>query len=445
MTDPTFNALNDWLAWMETLHPSEIDLGLSRIRTVADRLGINKNSASVIAVAGTNGKGSCVATIAPLLIAAGKTVGAYTSPHILQYNERVKIQGLPVSDQVLCEAFKQINQARQEISLTYFEFGTLAAMLIFQNAQVDYWLLEVGLGGRLDAVNIIDPDIAVITSIDLDHEAWLGNTREAIAREKLGILRANTPCVCAEPRLTDSMKEIFEELNTPLYLRGEAFDYQLLERGCVCEFSSNNTTKALHLPLRPNLPMPSVAAAIQVLALCDIQNIDGLIEREAALGLTGRYEVVETELATVILDVAHNPAATHLLADTMRSREHIADYAVVAMMCDKKTQASLEVLTGCIEYWLPTEIPDMPRSESASQLQSVLLDIGVSETKIDRQRDTENALRSVFQKIRQSKAKLGHEDKTPTKPVVLVFGSFYTVAAAHHFLTKLNAREFLDG
>ncbi len=453
MTKPAFNALNDWLAWMETLHPSEIDLGLSRIQEVANRLGISSESATVITIAGTNGKGSCVATLEQMLIAAGKTVGAYTSPHILRYNERIKINASSVSDADLCRVFEKINKARSEISLTYFEFGTLAAMLLFQSENVDFWLLEVGLGGRLDAVNIIDPDVAVITSIDMDHEAWLGNTREVIAREKLGVLRPNTPCVCAEVRLTESMTEMFSELNTPLYIRGRDFTSKPTGQGLICSYSAQSQTKEACFPVHPNLPLPSVVAAIQVLALCNIPDIDVLVQSATLLNLSGRFEIVETDVATVILDVAHNPAATKLLAERIRDRDTYVSHAVVAMMSDKNIPATLGALTEGVERWCSTQITEIPRSESARKLAETLVSLGVQAQNIVEKGSVVSALESIFEKILEGWTSSESEkyessvaqDIKREKPVVLVFGSFYTVAAAHQFLVKHESRESVNG
>jgi len=202
---------------LETLHPKEIELGLKRVSTVAERMGLLSPTAKVITVAGTNGKGSCVRTMEALLAAQNISCGAYTSPHLRRYNERVRLNAVEASDQALCEAFAEINAARAEISLTYFEFATLAALTLFQKHQLDYWLLEVGLGGRLDAVNILDPDVAVITQIDLDHQEWLGDTREVIAVEKAGILRSGMPCIIADEKPPGTLTAAAEGLACSVY------------------------------------------------------------------------------------------------------------------------------------------------------------------------------------------------------------------------------------
>ena len=222
-----FSTLDAWLSWLEQCHPSEIDLGLSRIGQVYQRLAAFPSaSTKVITVAGTNGKGTCVNSLSFLLKQTGAAVGAYTSPHLLHYNERVQINGQPVSDDQLCEAFAAIDAARGDISLTYFEFGTLAAFYLFAQAQLDYWVLEVGLGGRLDAVNILDADIAVITSIALDHEAWLGNDLMQIGLEKAGIMRDGKPVIVASLDYPASIDEKISQLNCPAFYLGQQFGFQ---------------------------------------------------------------------------------------------------------------------------------------------------------------------------------------------------------------------------
>jgi dihydrofolate synthase/folylpolyglutamate synthase len=195
---PRFNTLTDWLTWQETLHPRKIDLGLERVASVAERLQLLHPDFTIVTVAGTNGKGSSVAMLEAILLAAGYQTGAYTSPHLQRYNERIRIGGQEIDDASLCSAFAAVDEARGTVSLSYFEFGTLAALLLFNQASLDVAILEVGLGGRLDAVNILDSDVALITAIDIDHRAWLGNDRETIGREKAGILRTACPAICSD-------------------------------------------------------------------------------------------------------------------------------------------------------------------------------------------------------------------------------------------------------
>ena len=218
-------SLSDWLSYLEQIHPQQIELGLQRVRTVAERADLIQLPGIVITVGGTNGKGSTCAMLASILQEAGYTTGVYASPHLLRYNERVKLNGVEVSDQDLCSAFAEIEQKRADISLTFFEFGTLAAFSIFKKYKPDVFILEVGLGGRLDATNIIDADVAVITSIDLDHCDWLGDTREAIAVEKAGIYRSRRPAINGEPQAPASLYATAQKIGASLYSVGEQFSY----------------------------------------------------------------------------------------------------------------------------------------------------------------------------------------------------------------------------
>ncbi len=445
MAESTPRSLNDWLTWMETLHPSEIDLGLSRIASVAHRLGIHKAGSNVVTVAGTNGKGSCVHALERLLLSSASRVGTYTSPHIHDYNERIRINGECVSDERLCLAFEKINQARAEISLTYFEFGTLAALLLFQESDLDFWLLEVGLGGRLDAVNIIDPDIAVITSIDLDHESWLGESREAIAAEKLGILRRGIPCVCSETRLTKSMKIAFQQHEVSLYLRGEAFGFQNDTAFARFHYSvSQNVEQAIErcnlvktiTSDTPALPLQSVSAALQAFELCSVlaQGIhldpEKITKVVGSLSLPGRFELIETPHMTVVLDVAHNPAATKLLAENLERRVGHVDYAVVAMMADKKITSALAPLCSRVLSWLPAKIAHLERSASAEDIGTALSELDVGDDKVQLCQNVASALETILDSVVKQGA-------SAHKPTVLVCGSFFTVEVAKAWLNDL--------
>ncbi len=426
-----FTTLADWLAWQESHHPSAIDLGLDRVREVAARMGILNPKARVITIAGTNGKGSCVATLESLLIAAGKRVGAYSSPHFLRYNERVRLQGQNSSDAALCESFARIDTARGDISLTYFEFGTLAAIDIFYRAELDYWVLEVGLGGRLDAVNIIDPSIAVITSIAIDHEAWLGSDRETIGREKAGICRPKIPCVCADENPPQSIKDIVTSLNCETYWWQKDFGYQLAEGDSddqapesAVAFTRNNrfTTKAWQLPA------PSVASALQVL---EIEGIIGdTLSAEQVLNciehvqLTGRMQKITRGNQVYILDVAHNPAACELLARNLLSQNLTADgakkpiVAVTAAMADKDIAGMYSPLKNFVSHWWCCDLAGNNRAATADKLKQDLMVLGVARESINIAEGVASALDAASE----------------MDAVVVVFGSFFTVAAAFEAL-----------
>ncbi len=423
-----FDSLEGWLAWQETCHPREIDLGLARIHEVAQRLDLLHPEATVITVSGTNGKGSCVATLEALLLAQGETAGAYTSPHLQRYNERIRVDGLPATDADICAAFAAIDEARGDISLSYFEFGTLAAFWLFRKAGVRFWLLEVGLGGRLDATNIIDTQVAVVTSIAIDHEQWLGSDRETIGREKAGIFRHGRPVICADRNVPNSVINRAEDLQCPLYLVGREFDWQLQPEGDRCTFTlmSKGESQTLDLP-KPRLPAASVAAAIQVLELLEqlpSSSVTG--EALAALSLPGRFQQIIVAQKPVYLDVAHNPAAADHLAVNLQ-QAGVADMAaIVAMMADKDIRASLGPLIPYVRHWWLASLPDVPRAAPPETLQTVLLDLGVAQEQITLGSTVAETVQQVLlDRDQASSATLASGCRA-----VLITGSFFTVSAA---------------
>lgn len=423
-----FASLAEWLGWLEQSHPKEIDLGLDRIRKVAERMDLLKPRANVITVAGTNGKGSCVTATAGLLQAANKSVGVYTSPHLLHYAERIQINGKPVPDELICTAFEKIADActsqtenSTPISLTYFEYGTLAALEIFKQQAVDYIVLEVGLGGRLDAVNIIDADVAIITSIAIDHQDWLGDTREAIGREKAGILRENQLFVCADSHPPQSILDVSQQLNTQSYFIGS--DFSFIEKQMMWSWRGKGANgEPLELPVQkaPHLPLPSMAAALQCIGLLNIElSADQIENALLGLHLAGRFQKIFYQEREFVLDVAHNPAATQYLASRLSSESiRGKTLAIVAMMSDKDRSESLANIAAQIDGWFVLDLPDIARAASVQSL-------------------SEN-LHSLDAKILGS----GPIDKlicdalgnTKQGDRVLVFGSFYTVAAALGYL-----------
>jgi len=412
-----FSSLADWLGWLEQSHPTEIDLGLDRIRQVAARLDLLTPIAKVITVAGTNGKGSCVTAVAGLLQAASNNVGVYTSPHLLHYAERIQINGQAVLDGLICAAFEAIANAAAEISLTYFEYGTLAALYIFKQQQVDFIVLEVGLGGRLDAVNIIDADVAVITSIALDHQDWLGDNREAIGREKAGILRPNQYVVCADDNPPQSIVDIAQTLNSLVHFIGRDFAFNSEHP----HWQWQGKTKqggAIQLPSMrsPHLPLPSMAAALQAVYLLGIELAPELIEQTLLdVNLPGRFQKVRYQGREFILDVAHNPAATaylaqRLIADPVQGKT----YAVVAMMSDKDRLASLQNLLAQVAEWYLLDLTHIPRAASCAALAENLSALGAE---VQAAGDINSLLRDLL-------------GKAQAQDRIVVFGSFYTVAAA---------------
>ena len=416
-----FSSLSAWLGWLEQSHPKEIDLGLDRIRAVAARLDLLKPKARVITVAGTNGKGSCVTATASLLHAAQFSVGVYTSPHLLHYAERIQISGKPVDDDVICAAFEEISSAADEISLTYFEYGTLAALLIFKQQAVDYIVLEVGLGGRLDAVNIINADVAVITSIAIDHQEWLGDNREVIGREKAGILREQQIFVCADENPTQTIVDIAKQLNTKSYFIDRDFSFHQHEKKWQWQGKNQLGGAVSLLDMQvPHLPLPSLAAALQVIQLLDVKLGQSNIETALLnINLAGRFQKIIFKEREFILDVAHNPAATEyffkrLVADPARGQT----FAIVAMMSDKDRLASLANLTSVVDHWLLLDLKANPRATTVAALTKDLLSLG------------EHVLESgdINKLIETALSKTQPQDR------ILVFGSFFTVGAALSYL-----------
>ncbi|BAU75240.1 bifunctional tetrahydrofolate synthase/dihydrofolate synthase [Metapseudomonas furukawaii] len=416
----TQRTLADWLSYLEQLHPTAIDMGLERSREVARRLGLGRPAPRVITVTGTNGKGSTCAFLAALLRAQGLKVGVYSSPHLLRYNERVQVEGVEASDQALCEAFAAVEAARGEISLTYFEMGTLAAFWLFQRSALDAVVLEVGLGGRLDAVNLVDADLALVTSIGLDHADWLGDTRESVAFEKAGIFRAGKPALCGDLDPPRPLLEQSEALSAPLFLRGRDFDLAQGQeswhwRG-TCR--SGQVLELHDLPLL-DLPMENAALALQGYALLGLPWQPEVLAA-ALLGtrVTGRLDrrpvVWRGKSLSLLLDVGHNPHAAEYLASRLESRPVAGRrLAVFGLLADKDLPGVLAPLVGQMDRWAVAPLPT-PRSRPAGELQAALTNL--------------HADVSVHETIAAA-LEAQCEQATPDDEI-LVFGSFYSVAEA---------------
>jgi dihydrofolate synthase/folylpolyglutamate synthase len=410
-------SLGDWLRHLESLHPKQIEMGLDRVRTVKDRLGLSPRF-PVITVGGTNGKGSTCAMLGSILNAAGYRVGVYTSPHLLAYNERVRIAGVQASDAMLCASFEAVDAARGGTSLTYFEFGTLSAMWLFMAQRVDVAVLEVGLGGRLDAVNVFDPDVAVVTSIDIDHVDYLGPTREAIGFEKAGIYRSGRPAICADAQPPEALLKHAQSVGADVRLIGRDFGY--VEQSGQWQFWSRDITRdALPYPaLIGGYQLANACAALAALAplapLLPVSQADvrrGL----AAVSLPGRFQVLPGR-PSVVLDVAHNPHAAQALASNL-ARHPCAGrtLAVFAMLADKDIAGVVHALAGRVDHWFLAGLPG-PRGAPAATL---LQQLPVKGARADA---------SVFEDVpaayRAACLAAGQNDR------ILIFGSFYTVAAA---------------
>ena len=416
--------LEDWLKWLFHQHPKKIELGLERVGEVWGRLGPSRLHCPVITVAGTNGKGSCVAMLDAILREGGYRTGCYTSPHLLRFNERIRVAGETASDQRICQAFEKIERIRRQTRLTYFEFATLAALDIFADAGPDVVILEVGLGGRLDAVNILDPDVALVSTVDMDHTAWLGDNRERIGREKAGIFRAGHPAVCGDSAPPRSLCDWAEELSAPLFLAGRDFSYRNREadwdwRGPGCE--------RIALP-RPSLQgefqLQNAAAVLMVLeCLPASMPVSEAAIRQGlqSVSLPGRFQVIPGEV-TSILDVAHNAQGVQALASTLDASPVVGrTRAVFGMMADKDVVLMANTMASRVDAWYLAGLP-VQRGMPVGALAGAMRKAGVSRPLICD--DTVTAA------LRKAQAASSPGDR------ILVFGSFLTVAEALPLLQR---------
>jgi len=406
--------LADWLTYLETLHPKTIELGLERVDAVKTALQITP-SFPVILVGGTNGKGSTCAYLEAMLTAAGYRVGLYTSPHLLHYNERVRIDNRVADDAALCTAFSAVETARGTVSLSYFEFGTLAAMWLFARAEVDVVVLEVGLGGRLDAVNVFDPECSIVTSVDIDHTDYLGDTREKIGFEKAGIFRAGRPAICGDDQPPQSLLQHAADIGADLRVIGVAFS--AVPEASGWHYSGQHEYR--------DLPNPAMTGRYQFNnAACAIAALETLGEHlpvtEAAIrqGLqtacaVGRFQILPGQ-PEVILDVAHNPHAAVALAANLNTRPSQGKTLVLmAMLADKDINGVVQAMHHEVDEWLLASL-DVPRGATAQVLHEVLRKAGAS-APITCSDNVEEGWRLACERAREN-------DR------ICVFGSFYTVA-----------------
>jgi len=354
-----------WLDYLTHIHTSAIDLGLDRVQAVATKAHLTKPAPTVITVAGTNGKGSTCALMESILLEAGYSVGVYSSPHLIRYNERVRINGADASDEQHTQAFHFIEQQRGEISLSFFEFGTLAALRIFQTEKVDVVLLEVGLGGRLDATNVVDHDVSVITSLAIDHVDWLGNDINVIGFEKAGIFRSGKPAICGQPKPPATVAAHSDDIGAEFYQVGIQFDYEK-QSETLWKWHSGSF-ELTDLPI-PCLPLANAATALMALGssgldVSDINIVEGL--RKATLA--GRMQEINTE-PTILLDVAHNPhSAEYLVSQIKQQYPNKTVHMVVGMLHDKDIKSTIEILKPVVSYWYPASLSG-PRAATADEL-----------------------------------------------------------------------------
>lgn len=413
-----FTSLAEWLAWFETLHPKKIDMSLDRIRVILDALGLVPPRYTVITVGGTNGKGSCVAILESIYRAAGYRVGTFTSPHLVRFNERVRFDGRDATDDELIELFESIEASLGSVTLSYFEASAVAALLHFQRRNADVAVLEVGMGGRLDAVNALDADAALIASIDLDHTAWLGPDREAIGHEKAGIMRPGRPVIVGDPDPPASLAAHADAIGARMLAIGRDFR--------PVPDSGNWRFEGPDGPARDALPVVSFGGAVQLanMAAC-VALVDALQAKVpvpadavhtglARAGLRGRTERHVRDGVEWIFDVAHNPSAARVLRDALDGRSASRTLAVFAAMEDKDLDGVLEPLAAAVDRWHVSR----PESERGAPIESVvraLRALGASEPVVHA--DVPAACAAAAAEARPGER-------------VVVFGSFYTVGPA---------------
>ena len=423
-----FTSLDQWLYYLENLHSSEIDLGLSRIGQVAERLTIDLSFATVFTVAGTNGKGTTCAFIENALLTrdheSQRSVAVYSSPHIQHFNERLRINKKDVEDQPLINAFMQIEAAREDISLSYYEYTTLASLLVLMDVKPRYIILEVGLGGRLDATNIIDADIAVVTTIDLDHQSFLGNDRESIGFEKAGIMRQDQDIVIGDLNIPQSVlayaNQRHENRSERIFSRGEYF---VVNNG---QDHWSWQTKNTQLPelITTYIPRDNVATALMVLEILDLTLTTDFVNKIISMTkVPGRTELIEqVNHCDVILDVGHNPQATRYLSGYLKKVKKQAGYqkiyAVVSMLGDKDISASLQPLKKDIDFWY-TGALSVPRAATTETMKNNLVLFT----------DAINCFDNVDEAFKMANKQASASD------VIIVFGSFFTVGKIRTQLT----------
>ena len=391
--------LDEWLNWQENLHTQEIDLGLERIQKVYQKLFPDGVPFQVITVAGTNGKGSTIAFIDSIYQQSDFKVGAFTSPHLIKYNERFSVNGEMASDESICQAFDAIEALRGETSLTYFEFSTLAALVIFAHEKVDVVVLEVGLGGRLDSVNIVDPNVSIITNIAIDHTDYLGDTREAIGFEKAGIMRSDTPCICGDQNPPTSLQNHADNIGALLTFANHPYLGKISLQG---EHQQHNAALAIEAvnQLQPMLPIDKNQLSI------------GLEKAN----IMARFQVKTVNNKTIVLDVAHNEAAIKSLAETLKSKK-VPTLAIFSALKDKNIKLMINTIESCIDEWLIVPLS----VNRAIKIQDLVEKFSLS-SKITTCKDMESAIHQAL--------------NTQQYQRVVIFGSFHTVADAMKILDK---------
>ena len=385
-------SLSDWLKWQHSSHHQEIDLGLDRVQTVYQKLFSDRPPFKIITIAGTNGKGSTAAFIEGIYLQTTFKVGVFSSPHILEYNERFRIDGKNVDDHIIIRAFEEIESKRGDVSLTYFEFSTLAALVIFRNLQIDISILEVGLGGRLDSVNVTNPDLTIITSIDIDHSEYLGNTREKIATEKAGIMREGIVCICGDQNPPKSIHSESKRIGSKLEIINTPYPDRMQMMGDHQRINAQVAIRAVEI-MSAEFPIGH-------------QSLEKGISN---VSLPGRQNIKKIEDKEFLFDVAHNPAAVKKLYETLNNSKK--DYvAIFSALKDKDINQMIDIINPKISKWLIIPI-DESRGLTTEELSKFF---------------PENVQPVAFQSMSEAiQESFSLQDKN-----ILIFGSFYTVASA---------------
>ncbi|MEQ9875801.1 bifunctional tetrahydrofolate synthase/dihydrofolate synthase [Pectobacterium brasiliense] len=414
-TPQATSPLVTWLHYLEHLHAQAIDLGLERVKQVAEHLQLLLPAPTVFTVAGTNGKGTTCCTLESILLAAGLRVGVYSSPHLVRYTERVRIQGKELPEALHTQAFADIEAGRGAVSLTYFEFGTLSALQLFKQANLDVVILEVGLGGRLDATNIVDADVSVVTSIAIDHTDWLGNDRESIGREKAGIFRQGRPAVVGEPDMPGTIADVAAEKGAQLHRRGRDWEYSMQRETWSWQDKQRELSR---LPL-PNVPLANAATALAALHYSSLNVSEEAIRQGLQhAALPGRFQTVQAS-PRLILDVAHNPHAAAYLANRLAELPKTGKVrAVVGMLSDKDIAGTLAHLTPLVDAWYCAPL-EGPRGATAQQIAEHLT--------------RSQSFSDVVAAWKQAMSEATEQD------IVIVCGSFHTVAHVMEALDEEKA------
>ena len=422
---PAGSTLEAWLQYLESLHPCAIDMGLDRVREVASRLALDSRAVKII-VGGTNGKGSTCAMLESILLAAGYKVGLYTSPHLIKFNERARVNGDIASDAELIRQFEAVEAVRGDVSLTYFEFTTLAVLRLFAESNLDAMVLEVGLGGRLDAVNIVDADCSIVTSVDIDHTDWLGDTREKIGYEKAHIFRSGCPAIVSDPAPPQTLIDYAHQIGADLWLFGRDFNYS----GDRQQWAFGGRVQR-----RNALAYPALRGANQLLnASAALAALEALRERIAVpqqavrqgllqASLPGRFQILPGQ-PTIIFDVAHNPHAAAVLEKNLGNMGfHPYTYAVFSMLSDKDIGTVVRHMAPRIDHWFCAPLPG-PRGLSSEAIQSKVQQV-LSEMDSKAPKDVQvSSFESVKDAFKAARSKSNLDDR------IVVFGSFLTVAEA---------------